>query len=348
MKLSVIALVMLFASSRIRADMGMSEQQMKFYSEAAMKAEQAAQKAKREALAAATFYEQVAEIRVKQKMDADPQHKAASDTLATATRVLNEARQLNNPQLQVAASSQFNQADQSLKQMEAVAIASDVDVQAAKAILARLDDPQQQPQPIPPGVIAVASTPPPPNPGQDLTNPGTSPVPFNAGPDKPDARKTKAKKKRPTMIEIGMTRDDLLAFVGGNSHYKVVRFAADKPVSTIDRDTVIHRQVSGSANIVGTGTVSSGSAVGSANTTVAEQEHTTIKRDKSEYVVIQILEAQQVVTSVKRAAFGGGTETETEPRLMPAGTMTVTLTDDVVSAVGAADNGAPYGNGHTR
>ena len=298
-----------------------TELEVKFFADNAVRADQAAEKARREALNTATAYLQAAQMRCRQKLATDPDYKSASDSMETAQRVLTESRSLNNAQLQVAASAQCNQASAKVKSMEDAAMAADIDVLAAQSIIDRM----QPPTLTIPREAPVAGSP------TNATVAGQATAAASVANGGANAQAIPGKRKPvPTTLEIGMTRVELLAFLNRNSgHYKVISFNASKPVDSSSEQVTTNTQQVGANRENGGPTVTQ-----SGQTQVASQTERTISHAKTEYVTIAYLETHTVVVGSHRNVLGGMSE-DTAPRSFQTGTIRVTLVDDVISSVGS-------------
>jgi hypothetical protein len=299
-----------------------NDQDVKFYADIATKATVSAEKAKKEAMSNANLYLMIAQQRCRQQLASRPDYKTASQSLETAKRVLDEARTLNNPQLQVAASSQFTQASQNVKQLEDAAMDSDIDIRAAHALLQQLD-PALAPPPAQPQLQTAATG----SPGQNAmaTAQGSATV-MGAG--ALPRQQPPVRKRRPTNIELGMSREDLVTFVRLNSsHYKVIRFSTQRPVSS-RTEQVVRQQQGLNATVTNGGPANTESGQ-SANTTTTQTRTTGAK---TEFVEIAVLQARTVVVGSHRNVLGGFTQ-DTETQMLPSGRINVTLVDDVVTEV---------------
>lgn len=125
-----------------------------------------------------------------------------------------------------------------------------------------------------------------------------------------------APRKIPTAIEVGMTRDDLMAFL--DRYHEKFRISGvsthDSPRSTIRQTTVTSDTNNGPA---------------STRTETVETTHTGARRD---HLTIDVMAPQQVPAGWHRDALGHRVE-DFNTELRRVGWIWVTLVDDVVTAV---------------
>lgn len=315
---------------------------IKFFADIAMKLEKAEEKARHDALDAANNYRQAAEMKVRQQLAVKPEYKAAQDELATAQRVQGEARTLKDAQLIVASTSRVSQATANLKDMEDAALATDMDVQAARSIIDKLQSSAPKPLPVTPET-PIAGSPLPGGGTQTIMGNASASATAQSAGSKPTHRPT------PTTIEIGQTRDELLAFLNANrGHYRVIAFNASRPagwtgveyIGNVQRNVNVRGSIQTNTQVNG-GPTDSVNTNGTAATTANINEHGQVSShrlgSKVEYATIATLGAHEVVVGYHRNALGG-TSPDREVQEYQTGTVDVLLVDDVIAQVSANTN----------
>lgn len=315
---------------------------VKFFADIAMKLEKAEEKAKHDALDAANNYRQAAEMKVRQKLASRPDYKTAQDDLMTAQRVQGEARSLKDAQLIVASTSRVSQATAKLKDLEDSAMAADMDVQAARSIIDKLQPPVAKPLPVTPET-PVAGSPLPGGGTQTITSNASASGPVQNAGAKPTHRPT------PTTIEIGQTRDELVAFLNLNrGRYRVIAFNASRPsgwtgveyTGNVQRNTNIRGSSQTNTQFNGGPTDSvNTNGTSATNVNINERGQVAAHRvgSKVEYATIATLGSHTVVVGYHRNALGG-TSADAEVQEYQTGTVQVLLVDDVIAQVSANAN----------
>jgi hypothetical protein len=149
------------------------------------------------------------------------------------------------------------------------------------------------------------------------------------------ANKTPAVKRRPTKMELGMTREDLLWFINNHPRdYKIIGAHADTGKTVRKEETVTQRETQGDSQVAHNGGTPQTESKDGASAVKETVEHRTLNA-KHETIVLGILGQREVVTGTKRDALGHR-QTLTGTELVQKGKITIQLTDDVVSQIDGA------------
>jgi hypothetical protein len=147
---------------------------------------------------------------------------------------------------------------------------------------------------------------------------------------KPGAAAAAAPKKRPTLIEVGMTRKDVDDFIRSRRDLRVVSVSSDSGVRKNVDETIVKRQGTG-----GSTTITNGNRV-EVQKGEGQEERQTVEhvsgKGKIDKIVVAHLASRQVVTGSHRNSLGQLRQ-DYGPEQYEDGHLEVELIDDVVTAV---------------
>lgn len=163
------------------------------------------------------------------------------------------------------------------------------------------------------------------------------------GPASPVA---KANRRPPRTIEVGMTREELMAYLNTHHEYKMVAQHVETPAGRSIHQTTVRRTEAAEASATGNGAVGpDGTRLASngnqlvtqqqaARGAVTESVENSQGGSKIEHMTLRTFRTISVSVGSHKNVLGGYTE-DFENRSIPAGSLEVTLTDDVISAIDA-------------
>ena len=142
-------------------------------------------------------------------------------------------------------------------------------------------------------------------------------------------------KKRPTQVEVGMTRQEVEAFIKTRHDLRIVGVSSDVGVRKQVEETVTKRQALG-----GSTTLTNGNKL-EVQKGEGQEERQTVERQsgkgKQETIVLAHYSSRQVVTSRSRNSLGQMHE-EYGTEQFEDGRLKIELTDDVVTSINANQN----------
>ena len=149
------------------------------------------------------------------------------------------------------------------------------------------------------------------------------------------------KRRNWSQIEVGMTRHEVDLFISTHKNLKLVSVSANSGVASSAEETIRRREGTRGGTLVSrAGTTASRDlgpgAVHTADETTNDEQTETVERrvvtGKREVLTVAKMSSQRVQTGSKRNSLGGSSPTY-GTRWQEVGRLTITLTDDVVTAI---------------